>query len=202
MQTKINWYYYARKQSVTCTDAIGRITVLFDVRIIFMKVLNGARDLVLEIILTCLVRLFNVVKSSIRCRDPSPRWYVARIAIRSDSIRTPQEDTWRTPYPGPPGGTHGTLKYHTRGDALSYPDILSGSLTVASKPCRVIPDSLPQPTFRCLQSERTGAMASRLPRSLTAACRVMMALPPPWGHHDKPKSLPTIKEGGRASDTI
>ena len=66
MQTKINWYYYARKQSVTCTDAIGRITVLFDVRIIFMKVLNGARDLVLEIILTCLVRLFNVVKSSIR----------------------------------------------------------------------------------------------------------------------------------------
>ncbi|RVX12537.1 hypothetical protein CK203_011635 [Vitis vinifera] len=35
----------------------------------------------------------------------------------------------------------------------------------------IIPDSLSQPTFRRLQGERTGAMASHLLRSLTAACR-------------------------------
>ena len=29
-----------------------------------------------------------------------------------------------------------------------------------------------------------------------------MILPSPQGHHDRPKSLPTIKEGSRASDTI
>ncbi|RVW25961.1 hypothetical protein CK203_098036 [Vitis vinifera] len=45
-------------------------------------------------------------------------------------------------------------------------------------------------------------MASHLPRFLTATCRVMMILPSPQGHHDKPKSLPTIKEGSRTSDTI
>ena len=39
------------------------------------------------------------------------------------------------------------------------------------------------------------------PRSLTAACRTMMALPLPQRHHDKLKSLPTIK-GNRAFDTI
>ena len=42
---------------------------------------------------------------------------------------------------------------------------------------------------------------SSLPQFLTAACRTMMALPPPQHHHDKPKSLPTIK-GDRALDTI
>ncbi|KAL6329741.1 hypothetical protein AAG906_035389 [Vitis piasezkii] len=45
-------------------------------------------------------------------------------------------------------------------------------------------------------------MTSHLPRFLTAACRVMVILPSPQGHHDKPKSLPTIKEGSRTSDTI
>ena len=138
--------------------------------------------------------------SSGDCRDP-PRWHVTRIAVWINSIRTPQEDTWRAPLSGFPKGSirHSQISY--RGDALSYP-VLSGSLTVTSKPCWVILDSLPQPTFRRLQSEMIGAMASHLPRSLTAACRVMMTLPPPWEHHDKPKSLPTIKEGSRASYII
>ena len=42
---------------------------------------------------------------------------------------------------------------------------------------------------------------SFLPQSLTAVCRIMMALPPPQHHHDKPKILLTIK-GDRAPDTI
>ena len=45
-------------------------------------------------------------------------------------------------------------------------------------------------------------MASHLPRFLIAAYRVMMILSSPQGHHDKPKSLPTIKEGSIISDTI
>ena len=42
---------------------------------------------------------------------------------------------------------------------------------------------------------------SSLPQSLTVACRIMMALPPSQHHHDKPKSLPTIK-GDKAPGTI
>ncbi|RVW68360.1 hypothetical protein CK203_063802 [Vitis vinifera] len=42
---------------------------------------------------------------------------------------------------------------------------------------------------------------SSLPQFLTAACRTMMALPPPQHHYDKLKSLPTIK-GDKVSDTI
>ena len=105
-------------------------------------------------------------------------------------------------YPSPPGRSTWHSQASCSDDNISYPDILSRSLTVVSKLCWVIPDSLPELTFHRLQNERIGAMASRLPRSLTAACRVMMVLPPPWEHHDEPKSLPTIKEGGRASDTI
>ena len=37
-----------------------------------------------------------------RCRDPSPWWHGARIAIRSNSIRIPQEDTRRAPLSGLP----------------------------------------------------------------------------------------------------
>ena len=68
-------------------------------------------------------------------------------------------------------------------------------------------------TFRHLQSERTGMkwrqvtfhdlwQPRRLPQSLLAARRVMMALPPPSGIITKPKYLPTIKEGNKASGTI
>ena len=111
-------------------------------------------------------------------------------------------DTWRaSSIRVPQGGTRHSQIFYPN-DALLYPDILSGSLAVKRKPCWVTSDNLSQPAFRCLQSERTGVMASHLPRFLTAACRVMMILPSPQGHHDKPKSLPTIKEGSRTSDTI
>ena len=39
-------------------------------------------------------------------------------------------------------------------------------------------------------------------RSLSAAHRVMIALPPPKCHHNSTKYLPTIKEAIKASDTI
>ena len=42
---------------------------------------------------------------------------------------------------------------------------------------------------------------SSLQQSLTAACKIMITLPPSKHHHDKPKSLPTIK-GDKDPDTI
>ena len=45
----------------------------------------------------------------------------------SNSIRIPQEDTWRAPLSGlPQGEAHGTRAYHTPDDSISYPDMLSG----------------------------------------------------------------------------
>ena len=44
-----------------------------------------------------------------------------------------------------------------------------------------------------LQSERTGMMASRLPRSLTAVYRVMMTLPSPRGIMTSQKVFPPLK---------
>ena len=44
------------------------------------------------------------------------------------------------PYPElPQGEVHGTREQHTPDDSISYPDMLSGSLTKVSKPCYVIP---------------------------------------------------------------
>ena len=55
-----------------------------------------------------------------RCRDPSPWWHGARIAIRSNSIRIPQVDTWRAPLSGlPQGEAHGTREHHGR--TITYP---------------------------------------------------------------------------------
>ena len=71
-----------------------------------------------------------------RCRDPSPWWHGARIAIWSNSIRIPQEDTWRAPLSGlPQGEAHGTRDHHTR--AIAYPIRIC---------CSNEKDSLPQPT--------------------------------------------------------
>ena len=92
----------------------------------------------------------------------------------------------------PQGGTRHSHIFYSN-DALPYPDALPGSVAVKRKPCWVTSDSLSQLTSHRLQSERTGMMASHLPRFLTAACRMMMILPSPQGHHDRPKSLPTIK---------
>ena len=127
------------------------------------------------------------------CRDPSPWWHVARIAIRSNSIRTPQEDLWRAPLSGlPQGEAHDTREHHTR--TLAYPIRICCSdhwLKWAS-----LATSFRQPAtahIRRLQSERTGAMASRLPRSLIAVRRVMMALPPPRGIMTSQKVFSPLK---------
>ena len=71
-----------------------------------------------------------------RCRDPSPGWHGVRMAIRINSIRISQEDMWRAPLSGlPQGEVPGTRDHHTPDDSISYPDMLSGSLTNVSKPC-------------------------------------------------------------------
>ena len=59
-----------------------------------------------------------------------------RKAIRINSIRIPQEDMWRAPLSRlPQGEAHGTREHHTPDDSISYPDMLSRSLTKVSKPC-------------------------------------------------------------------
>ena len=69
-------------------------------------------------------------------------WAMPRVAIRSNSIRIPQEDTRRAPLSGlPQGEAHGTREHHTLDNSISYPDMLSGSLTKVSKSCYVIPPS-------------------------------------------------------------
>ena len=71
---------------------------------------------------------------------PRVEWAMSRVAIRSNSIRIPQEDTWRAPLSGlPQGEAHGTREHHTPNDSISYPDMLFGSLTKVSKSCYVIP---------------------------------------------------------------
>ena len=125
---------------------------------------------------------------------------------------SPPSDTWRTFLSGlAPSG------FPLRGHVARFPyldflrerhtalaNITSGRSTYPIRIClseslikskQVLlhhSDILPQPTIRRLQSERTGMMACHLLRSLTAAHRVMMALPPPWSHHDKLKSLGVI----------
>ena len=66
--------------------------------------------------------------------------------FRSNSIWIPQEDTWRAPLSGlPQGEAQGTREHHTPDDNISYPDMLSGSLTRVSKPCYVIPTACHSP---------------------------------------------------------
>ena len=85
-----------------------------------------------------------------RCRGPSPWWHGARIAIRRNSIRIPQEDTWCAPLSGlPQGEAHDTRD--TPDDSISYSDMLSGSLTKVSKPCYVIPTACHSPCFAALR---------------------------------------------------
>ena len=118
--------------------------------------------------------IYLYYKKSEICRDPPDDMGRSPLSGLTLSV-PPRGHVARTFIRDPPGqGGH---------DTLSYLGPLYGSLTVRSKPCWVIPDSLSQPTFHRLQSERTGAMASHLPRSLIAAYKVMMTLSPPWGHH-------------------
>ena len=58
-----------------------------------------------------------------RCRDPSPWWHGAYIAIRSNSIRIPQEDSWRALLSElPQGEAHDTRDHHTR--TIAYPILI------------------------------------------------------------------------------
>ena len=125
----------------------------------------------------------------------------------------------------PQGKAHDTRKHHIRTTDISYPDMFvrivdwskqvllyhSDSLSFWQPDTAHDPSPTGQkdkeggkspPTIRRLQNKRTRMMASHLPRSLSAAHRVVMALPPPWSHHDEPKNPLIISEGGRTSDTI
>ena len=67
------------------------------------------------------------------------------MAIQINSIRIPQEDTWRTPLFGlPQGEARDTRDHHTSDDSISYPDMLSESLS--HTPC--IPDLLMAKDFK------------------------------------------------------
>ena len=46
---------------------------------------------------------------------------------------------------------HDTREHHTPDDSISYPDMLSGSLTKVSKPCYVIPTACHSPRFTALR---------------------------------------------------
>ena len=50
----------------------------------------------------------------------------------------------------PQGEAHGTRDHHTPDDSISYPDMLSGSLTKVHKPCYIIPTVCHSPHFRRL----------------------------------------------------
>ncbi|RVW71450.1 hypothetical protein CK203_057576 [Vitis vinifera] len=80
------------------------------------------------------------------------------------------------------------------------------SLFILPKTCSTGPSwvtsvDLPPPVCTAAERKDKDDGKSSLPQSLIAACRIMMALPPSKHHHDRPKSLPTIK-GDKALGTI
>ena len=122
------------------------------------------------------------------CRDPSPWWHVARF-----------------PYPDSLRERHTALANITSGQP-TYPIwiCLSGSLTKVSKSYYVIPTAchgLHSIACRAKGQEWWQVTSHDLwqprclPRSLSATCRVMMALPPPRGIMTSQKvSLPLKRE--------
>ncbi|RVW27013.1 hypothetical protein CK203_100477 [Vitis vinifera] len=58
---------------------------------------------------------------------------------------SPKGHVVRSPIRTPQGKAHGTREHHTPDDSISYPDMLSGSLTNVSKPCYVIPPACYSP---------------------------------------------------------
>nr|CAN74323.1 hypothetical protein VITISV_003020 [Vitis vinifera] len=74
------------------------------------------------------------------------RWIIDFLSFEmSNSIQIPQEDTRRAPLFGlPQGEAHDTRDHHTLDDGISYPDMLSGSLS--HTPC--IPDLLMEKDFK------------------------------------------------------
>ena len=74
------------------------------------------------------------------------------MAIQINSIRIPQEDTRCAPLSGlPQGEAHDTREQHTPEDSISYPNMLSGSLTKVSKSCYVIPTACHSPRSAALR---------------------------------------------------
>ena len=148
----------------------------------------------------------------------------------NDAWRTSPNDTWHAflsglPHLDFPTMTRGTLLLSglssgrgTRHSRTLHPDdrhiasgwptypiriCLSGSLTKISKSCT----SFQQPATTHVPplvewKDRNEVTASRFPRSLSAARRVMMTLPLPRGIMTKLKYLPIIKEGDKVSNTI
>ncbi|RVW44694.1 hypothetical protein CK203_109513 [Vitis vinifera] len=92
---------------------------------------NG--DLVVNIIRVCFFIVGGNGSGELRVSDePScPGNLNCRLRMLSgNSIRIPQEDMWRAPLSGlPQGKAHGTREHHTPDDSISYPDMLSRSLT-------------------------------------------------------------------------
>ena len=117
---------------------------------------------------------------------------MAHISIRISSIRiSPIGHMARFPYPDSFRERHTTLANITSGRP-TYPIriCLSGSLTKVSKSYYVIPTACHGPHSAACRAKGQGWwqvtshdlwQPRRLPRSLSTARRVMMALPPPRG---------------------
>ena len=75
----------------------------------------------------------------------SPRGHVARSPIRTPSRRSTRHS--RTSLPD---------------NSISYPDMLSGSLTKVSKPCYVIPTACHSPRFAAISMVCPGALSGHL----------------------------------------
>ena len=72
--------------------------------------------------------------------------------LRVQGVGTPPPDdtecaslSGSTPSEFPKREAHGTREHHTPDDSISYPDMLSRSLTKVSKPCYVIPPACYSP---------------------------------------------------------
>ena len=93
--------------------------------------------------------------------SPSGMSYVAHRKgdrLRVQGVGTlPLDDTERaslsgaTPSRFPQGEAHGTREHHTPDDSISYPDMLSESLTKVSKPCYIIPPACHSPRSAALR---------------------------------------------------
>ena len=78
--------------------------------------------------------------------------------LRVQGVGTPPPDDTKhaslsraTPSGFPQGEAHDTREHHTPDDSISYPDMLSGSLTNVSKPCYVIPPACYSPYSAALR---------------------------------------------------
>ena len=131
---------------------------------------------------------------------PDETWHASLSGVIPSGLPQGTRDAF--PLSGlPQGEAHSARKHHIRMTDISYPD-MSGSLTKVSKSYYIIPTVCHNPhsaTYKAKGQEWWQVTSHdlwqprRLPRSLTAALRVIMALPPPRGIMTSQKVSPPLK---------